>query len=181
MPPFDFQPSLTGNLILLRSLAADDLEPLYQASSDPMIWEQLPRVERHKRDVFEQFFAESLSLRTTLAIVERDSRALVGGSRFARHSEERSEVEIGWTFLARRCWGKGHNAEVKQLMLEHAFSFVDSAFFVAAATNLRSRRAIEKLGAAFEQELDWPPDTEIQDESMMYRLTKKDWIEARTT
>ncbi len=180
MPPFDFQPSLAGNLILLRPLSADDFEALYQASSDPLIWEQLPSVERHRRDVFEQFFAESLSLRTTLAIVECDSLKLVGSSRFARHSEERNEVEIGWTFLTRRCWGKGHNAEAKQLMLEHAFSFVDSVFFVAAATNLRSRRAIEKMGAKFEQEIDWPPDAEIQDESMMYRLTKKDWVEART-
>ncbi len=180
MPPFDFQPSLAGNLILLRPLSPDDFEALYQASSDPLIWVQLPRVERHRRDVFEQFFAESLSLRTTLAIVECDSLKLVGSSRFARHSEERNEVEIGWTFLTRRCWGKGHNAEAKQLMLEHAFSFVDSVFFVAAATNLRSRRAIEKMGAKFEQEIDWPPDAEIQDESMMYRLTKKDWVEART-
>ncbi len=178
-PAFDFQPTLVGDLILLRPLAAEDFQALYRASSDPLIWEQLPRVERHRLEVFEKFFAESLSLRTTLAIVERSSESLVGSSRYARFNQEKSEVEIGWTFLSRRCWGQGHNAEAKQLMLEHAFKSVDSVFLVAAATNQRSRRAIDKLGAKFEREIDWPPDSEAQDPSIVYRLTEKDWAEAR--
>ncbi|MGB5249420.1 MAG: GNAT family N-acetyltransferase, partial [Gammaproteobacteria bacterium] len=56
------------------------------------------------------------------------------------------EVEIGWTFLSRDYWGGSYNAEIKQLMLEHAFSFVDTVVFWVGETNFRSRRAVEKIG-----------------------------------
>ena len=179
LPHFNFQPTLHGQLVRLRPLLEEDFEPLYNASSDPLIWEQLPRAERHKRDVFEKFFGESLSLKTTLAIIKLNGEEVIGSSRYARFDANKREIEIGWTFLTRQHWGKGYNAEAKRLMLGHAFGFVDSVFFVAAATNLRSRRAIEKLGAEAECELDWPPGADVQDKSVMYRLMKNDWLEAR--
>lgn len=169
---FDFQPLLKGRLVRLRPLVEQDCEPLYRASSDPLIWEQLPRSEREKRDVFQKFFDESLSLKTTLVITELKGNEIIGSSRYARFDSQKREIEIGWTFLSRRYWGKGHNAEVKKLMMDHAFKFVDSIFFVAATTNYRSRKAIEKLGAEFERELDWPPGAEVQDKSVMYRVRK---------
>jgi RimJ/RimL family protein N-acetyltransferase len=43
---------------------------------------------------------------------------VIGSSRFHGYSEERSEVEIGWTFLARSHWGGRYNGELKRLMLE---------------------------------------------------------------
>lgn len=59
----------------------------------------------------------------------------------------RREVEIGWTFLDRSCWGGRYNREMKQLMLEHAFDVVDAVVFRVHSDNARSRRAVEKLGA----------------------------------
>ena len=58
----------------------------------------------------------------------------------------RSEIEIGWTFLARSHWGGAHNRELKRLMLAHAFKFVDNVIFFVGANNLRSQRAVEKIG-----------------------------------
>ena len=55
-------------------------------------------------------------------------------------------MEIGWTFLARSHWGGRHNGEMKRLMLDHAFRFVDRAIFVIGEGNVRSRRAIERVG-----------------------------------
>ena len=107
-----------------------------------------------------------------LAIVDLKTQELIGSSRYARFHAERREVEIGWTFLMRKFWGKGYNAEAEQLMMDHAFKFVDSIFFVAASTNRRSCRAIEKLGAEFECELDWPPGADVQDKSVRYRIRK---------
>jgi N-acetyltransferase len=37
---FDLQPTLTGDLLVLRPLQASDLEDLYKAASDPLIWDQ---------------------------------------------------------------------------------------------------------------------------------------------
>lgn len=74
---------------------------------------------------------------------------MVGTSRYYGYEAERSEVEIGWTFLARSHWGGEVNGEVKRLMLEHAFASVERVVFFVALDNLRSRRAVEKLGATF--------------------------------
>ena len=176
MSTFDFQPTLSGEITLLRPLASSDYEALYDASSDPLIWEQLPRTERYKREVFDAFFDESIALKTSLLVQEKTTLDVLGSTRFARFDPLKSEIEIGWTFLKRRCWGKGFNREAKHLMLGHAFRFVNSVFFVAATTNLRSRRAIEKLGARFEQQLQWPPGAPVQDESALYRLRRTDWL-----
>lgn len=56
-------------------------------------------------------------------------------------------VEIGWTFLARAYWGGRYNGEMKRLMLRHAFAAVSRVIFVIGAGNIRSQRAIEKIGA----------------------------------
>jgi RimJ/RimL family protein N-acetyltransferase len=72
---------------------------------------------------------------------------VIGSSRFHGYDEAAGEVEIGWTFLARSHWGGGYNREMKRLMLEHAFRFVDRVVFVIDPSNYRSQRAIEKLGA----------------------------------
>jgi RimJ/RimL family protein N-acetyltransferase len=72
---------------------------------------------------------------------------MIGSSRFHAYDAGRSEVEIGWTFLARSHWGGVYNGEMKRLMCEHAFRFVDSVVLLIAPSNVRSRRAAEKVGA----------------------------------
>src|SRR5438132_12819870 len=70
----------------------------------------------------------------------------MGSSRFHGYDKEKSEIEIGWTFLARSHWGGIYNREMKQLMLRHAFQFVNSDIFLVGPENLRSQRAMEKIG-----------------------------------
>jgi RimJ/RimL family protein N-acetyltransferase len=79
-------------------------------------------------------------------VVDRQTGALLGASRYV-YDGERGEIEIGWTFLVRARWGGATNGEVKRLMLGHAFRFVDTVVFKIGPANLRSRRAVEKLGA----------------------------------
>jgi len=70
----------------------------------------------------------------------------MGSSRYYGLDEARSEIEIGWTFLARAYWGGVYNREMKELMLRHAFRFVDSVVFLVGPNNRRSQRAMEKIG-----------------------------------
>lgn len=55
-------------------------------------------------------------------------------------------MEIGLTFLSRAYWGGAYNGEMKLLMLQHAFRFVDTVIFLINPLNLRSQRAIGKIG-----------------------------------
>ncbi len=145
--PFDLQPNLKGKLVALRPLRTDDYPGLYAVASDPLIWEQHPANDRYKEDVFKAFFREAMESRGALIIVDSGDGRVIGSSRFYGYEQDKSEIEIGWTFLARSHWGGTYNKEVKQLMLNHAFKYVNSVIFLIGPQNFRSRRAIEKIGA----------------------------------
>jgi len=143
--PFDLQPVLAGERLSLRPLCADDFQDLYAVASDPLIWEQHPSRDRHKIEVFKDFFREAMESGGALIARSADGR-VIGSSRFTGYNAVKSEVEIGWTFLARSCWGGLFNREMKELMLRHAFRFVDRVVFIVGPQNLRSQRALEKIG-----------------------------------
>ena len=143
----DLQPSLKGALLELRPLRPEDFLQLYAAASDPLIWEQHPVPDRYKQEVFEVYFREAMESGGALIAIDSKDGSIIGSSRFHGYDPQKSEIEIGWTFLARSHWGGSYNREMKQLMLQHAFQFVASVIFVIGARNFRSRKAVEKLGA----------------------------------
>ncbi|MFC6023292.1 GNAT family N-acetyltransferase [Plantactinospora solaniradicis] len=144
--PFDPQPVLLGDSVGARPLRAADFDALYEVARDPLIWAQHPVRDRYRRDVFTEFFAESLASGGALAVVSDDGD-VIGSSRFHGYDERLGEVEIGWTFLARSYWGGRTNGVLKALMLEHAFRFVERVVFLVGPENRRSQRALEKIGA----------------------------------
>jgi RimJ/RimL family protein N-acetyltransferase len=144
---FDLQPTLRGELLELRPLRPEDFEDLYAVAADPLIWEQHPASDRYKEDVFREFFREALASGGAFIAIDREDGRAIGSSRFYGYSEERSEIEIGWTFLSRSRWGGTYNAEMKRLMLDHAFRFVKTVVFLVGPTNYRSQKALEKIGA----------------------------------
>jgi RimJ/RimL family protein N-acetyltransferase len=146
--PFDLQPTLKGELLELRPLRPEDFDDLYAVASDPLIWEQHPMKDRHEVEVFKGFFREALESGGALIAVDSKDRQVIGSSRFHGFDGEKSEIEIGWTFLARSRWGGVYNKEMKRLMMGHAFKFVKSVVFVIGPQNVRSQRAIEKIGGA---------------------------------
>jgi RimJ/RimL family protein N-acetyltransferase len=143
---FELQPTLKGELLELRPLRLEDFHDLYAVASDPLIWEQHPSNDRYKEDVFKKFFGESLDSRGALIAIDAQNGRIIGSSRFHAYDSEKSEIEIGWTFLARLYWGGVYNGEMKQLMLRHAFQFVKSVIFIVGTQNFRSQKAVEKLG-----------------------------------
>lgn len=145
--PFDYQPTLQGKLVSLRPLRRDDHDLLYAVASDPLIWEQHPDKTRSQPDGFRVFFDDALASGGALIATDTATRRVIGSSRFHGYDLERDEVEIGWTFLARSHWGGRHNGEMKRLMLRHAFRFVRRLVFLIAPENLRSQRAVERIGA----------------------------------
>jgi N-acetyltransferase len=144
--PFELQPNLKGNLLELRPLRSEDFHNLYLVAADPLIWEQHPIKDRYKEEVFKEFFREALESGGALIAIDSKDNKVIGSSRFYGYDKEKSEIEIGWTFLARSHWGGIYNREMKQLMLEHAFRFVNNVIFLIGPQNMRSQRAMEKIG-----------------------------------
>lgn len=146
--PFEFQPVLTGNLVELRPMREEDFPALFAVASDPMIWEQHPEPDRCTEPVFRTFFRGAMASGGAFVVMDRRDGRVIGSSRFAGYDEAHSEIEIGWTFLARSHWGGDYNGEMKDLMLTHAFRFVRRVIFRVGPNNRRSQRALEKIGAS---------------------------------
>lgn len=144
--PFDLQPTLIGEILRLRPLRPEDFAALYAVASDPLIWEQHPARDRYQEDVFAAFFRDALQSGGALIALDCKSNAVIGSSRFHGYDSAKSEIEIGWTFLARSHWGGRYNQEMKRLMLGHAFQVVNSVVFLVGPQNFRSQKAVEKIG-----------------------------------
>jgi RimJ/RimL family protein N-acetyltransferase len=156
---FDLQPTLKGDLIELRPLRLQDFDALFAAASDPLIWEQHPENDRYKRKVFRRFFDGAIESKGAFAVINRTTGRIIGSSRYCNLDPLENEVEIGWTFLERAFWGGSYNRELKTLMLDHAFRFVDRVLFVVGEKNLRSQKALEKIGARYLKKVRLPaPD-----------------------
>jgi len=145
----NLQPTLTGPTLLLRPLLPADFDALYAVARDPLIWEQHPDPLRWQPLVFEKFFNNALASQGALLISERASGKVVGSSRYYDWNPQDASIAIGFTFLARSHWGGKANPELKQLMLDHAFTFARTAWFHVGVQNFRSRRAMEKIGGRY--------------------------------
>src|ERR1051325_10424853 len=163
---FELQPVLRGELLELRPLREEDFAELYAVASDPLIWEQHPASDRYKEDVFREFFRGAQESGGAFVVIDPETGRVIGSTRFHGYDEEKSEIEIGWTFLARSHWGGLYNGEMKRLMLEHAFRFVESVVFLVGPENFRSRRAVEKIGGT----LDGTRPNAVGRDSVVYRI-----------
>ena len=144
----DRQPVLEGERLTLRPLRESDWDALYAVASDRALWAVHPSHDRWQEPVFRAFFDDAMAKGGALAIVDRSTGAVIGSSRFqfCDRPEEDGALEIGWSFLARACWGKGYNAEFKRLMLEYAFRHVERVVFRVGAGNVISRKAMANIG-----------------------------------
>ena len=169
---FDLQPILTGNLIKLRPLTRDDFDPLFAAASDPLIWEQHPENDRYTREVFRNYFDGAMESKGAFAILDRKSGRIIGSSRYCNLNEAKNEVEIGWTFLERTFWGGTYNRELKSIMLGHAFRFVDRVLFVVGENNIRSQKALAKIGAKFVEKTHVPAPDGTLTPNLVFVITR---------
>ena len=164
----NLQPTLKKDLVILRPLRENDFEALYDVAKDPLIWEQHPENNRYERKIFEKFFLESLESGGSLIVIDLKNNKVIGSSRYNGYSADKKEVEIGWTFLARSYQGGSYNKEMKRLMLEHAFKYANSVIFLVGVHNIRSQRAVEKIGGI---RIGTSPD-DTGNESFVYKIAK---------
>jgi RimJ/RimL family protein N-acetyltransferase len=167
--------TLENDLISLRPLDESDFEPLYAVASDPLIWELHPSKDRYKREVFQAFFDGAVQSQAAFLVFDKATDSLIGSTRYYDFKPEISTVAIGYTFLARAYWGGAYNKAMKQLMLDYAFANVDTVLFHIGTQNIRSQKAILKIGARFVREVDF----DYYEKKLLhyeYEITKKDWV-----
>ncbi|WP_241559095.1 GNAT family N-acetyltransferase [Chitinophaga barathri] len=171
----NIQTVLENDMVKLVPLEESHFEGLYAVASDPLVWEQHPNKDRYKRDVFKVFFEGAMASGGAYLITDKKTGEIAGSSRYYNLDATNKSIEIGYTFLGRKFWGGGLNHAVKDLMLAHAFEEMDTVIFHIGADNIRSQKAIEKLGAVKTGEVEEAYYGEPACLNFVYQIRKADW------
>jgi RimJ/RimL family protein N-acetyltransferase len=170
-----WQPSLADDRVRVRPLLEEDFESLYAVACDPLIWEQHPSPTRYQRDVFRNYFEGGMASGGALLVSDAVTGEPIGSSRYYDHDAALQQVAIGYTFIARAYWGRGHNRALKALMLGHAFRLVRRVVFHVGASNRRSRIAMERLGGVLVGEADVAYYGERSNPNVIYAIDREQW------
>ncbi|HDR9207120.1 TPA: GNAT family N-acetyltransferase [Burkholderia vietnamiensis] len=147
------QPTLTGERIVLRPLAASDRQALLDAAADGELWNLKVTVVPDERTV-DAYLDTALQGRAAgtvmpFAIVERASGRVIGSTRFWKIDRNNRKLEIGHTWLSASAQRTRANTEAKWLLLAYAFDTLQCVRvqFTTDELNEKSRAAILRLGA----------------------------------
>ncbi len=147
--------TLEGRAVRLEPLRLEHAAALASLCEDE-VFEFTSMVLRTQADV-EGYIASALEAATRSAeqpffIREQSTGAPLGTTRYMTISRNDRTLEIGHTWLGRRAWRTRVNTECKFLLLRHAFETLNAirVQFKTDRRNLRSRAAIERIGAKFE-------------------------------
>ena len=152
---FDVKPLvLEGEGVRLEPLSQDHAQGLFNRGHYASDWDYMPRACFIDMADTRQWIDEALAMpgQVPFAIVEAGKGKAVGSTRYLNIREEHKSVEIGWTWLGQEWQRTNINTEVKLLLLSHAFERLGAlrVEFKTDGRNLRSQRALERIGATRE-------------------------------
>lgn len=172
---FNLQPTLENELVKIIPLREENFDALFEVASDPLVWEQHPNKDRYQSEIFRNFFKGAMESKSAFIMYEKATNKVIGSSRFYELNEENSSIAVGYTFIGRDFWGKGFNGALKTLMFDYAFQYVDKVILHIGATNYRSQKATEKLGAKKMKELEVAYYGEAVKTNFEYQVDRKEW------
>ncbi len=149
--------TLTGSVVRLEPLSEKHVPDLTVAAHDESIWRYMLYVYPDNEEKMLAWVRDILARQaagTDLAftIIHRASGRAIGATRYLEIRPPHRSLEVGGTWYATEFQRTAVNTECKYLLLKHAFEVLGCirVQFKADARNLRSIRAIERLGAARE-------------------------------
>jgi len=151
----DIKNKLENKNFILKLLNKNDFNVLYNIGKIKKIWEQHPENDRWKKEKFNIFFNKGIENKFGFyGIYNKSNSTLIGSTRYYSYSKKKKSIKIGFTFLTPEYWGSDTNLQIKTLMLGYAFNYVDNIYFDIGKNNIRSRKAIEKIGATLHLDAD---------------------------
>ncbi|MAD98447.1 MAG: GNAT family N-acetyltransferase [Flavobacteriaceae bacterium] len=148
--------SLEGRLIRLEFLQPHHLEGLSSAVKDGKLWELYFTSAPHPSET-KQYIEKALQeyhdgLSYPFVVVEKATHSIVGTTRYMNIEPANKRLEIGTTWYSKSAQRTGINTECKFLLIQHAFEVLqcNAVEFRTHHENIRSQKAIERLGASLD-------------------------------
>ena len=147
---------LTGTTVDLIPLEKEHFEELFTVASDKELWELIP-TNCSEKETFYTAYNFALAERDKgnqypFVILHKATNKLIGSTRFFEIFPNDKKLEVGWTWITKQFWGTEINLECKFLLLTFCFETLKAnrVQLKTKDTNIRSRKAIEKIGGVFE-------------------------------
>ena len=174
--------TLETDRVRIEPLCAVHMPDLIRNADDPALWEftYTGNPFTNERDAERWFDESAVPGHLTFAIVDKPSGETIGSTRYFEIFPEHRRLEIGYTFIARRFWRTHVNTHCKFLLFRYAFEEWGAVRvqLKGEAINMRSRNAMQRIGAAYEGTLRnfrIRPDTgEIRSVSY-YSVIAEEW------
>ena len=155
---------LRGKYVYLKQLEKENLPVIKSLIKDKRLWEFTRTfvIDETFDEQFDRYISVALNpdsegifgvgLQKTFVIYKADDNSIIGMTRFYGISEKHKRLDIGYTWYIPEVWGKVHNKECKLLLLQYAFEVLgfNRVGFHVAHVNLRSQKAVEKIGGTKE-------------------------------
>jgi RimJ/RimL family protein N-acetyltransferase len=186
---------LRGEYVYLEELRQEHIPTLKLLAKDARLWEFTKSllVNETYDEQFEQYINIALNpngdgtfgvgLQKAFVIFRTSDQQIIGMTRYYGLSEKHKRTDIGYTWYIPEVWGKVHNKECKLLLLQYAFEVLgfNRVGFHVAHVNVRSQKAVEKIGGVKEGVLrkhSYQPDGSIRS-TVLYSIINEEWKEKK--
>ena len=175
--------TLVGTQVLLQPLEVMHIEKLIHLAKDKRIWQHYAidgsDTNKLKSSLETALIEREKGKQYPFVIILKNDNKIIGSTRFLDIQAEQKKLEIGWTWLHPDYWGTKVNLECKLLLLTFCFEELKAkrVQLKTDENNIRSRKAIEKIGGLFEGILrnDMIRDNGTSRNSAYYSIIESEW------
>jgi RimJ/RimL family protein N-acetyltransferase len=176
--------TLEGTHVRLEPLSLKHADDLFAVSRSPEIWQlliasQIQTLEEMRAWIEKAGKQTAAGTQIWFATTRRADNRAVGVTSYLNISHPDRILEIGGTWLSPEVWRTAINTECKYLLLRHAFETLGCVRVQVKTDerNVRSQRAIERLGAVKEGILRkyQATQTGYQRNTVMYSIIDTEW------
>ena len=186
---------LKGQHVYLQELSEENIPILKKLARDKRLWEftKTLLIDDTYDEQWERYIALAKNpngdgmfgagLQKTFVIYRSSDNAVIGMSRYYGLNEKHKRLDIGYTWYIPEVWGKVHNKECKLLLLQYAFEVLhfNRVGFHVAHINLRSQKAVEKIGGVKEGVLrnhSYQPDGSMRS-TVLFSVLREEWPQTK--
>ena len=175
--------------IKLRIVSLDDVNELFVQTQESTLWDRYTS-DLSKKENLIDWTNHNLNLyqkeiMVPFSILLKKENKLIGNTSYGNISLIDKRLEIGWTWLGQVYHGTGINKHAKFLLLAFAFDELEMerVEFKTDVKNLRSRKAMKKIGAVEEGILR--SHTEMargyRRDTVYFSILKDEWLTLKET
>lgn len=181
--------TLADHKVELVPITQFHIKEMRNLSSDSDVWtwytEDLTNPDALEKWMSSRLKETEQEKKMTYSVRLRESGEIIGATSFGNIDWEEHVIEIGWTWLGKKFIGTGINKHMKFLMLKHAFETmkIERLELRTDEENIRSRRAMEKIGAKHDGTLRSHRSTQggRRRNTVVYSILKSEWPEIRNS